>query len=187
MFYLVPLFSSTCNSAVPYGICLINTGAFEHWVENNASNKGDCLYFLDKYTRGQSKELVRSCQHMAPDRGYTTAKQLLEEHFGNEHKITAAYMDRFHHRAQFADIVSFIEHQVRIVSDPIFGDIQNTQLTAVSQKVNTTKSQPKPRFIRDSFATTVTTIETPASEKSKCSNQVKYSTCKDHPHLRVLQ
>ena len=159
--------------------------AFEHCVENNASNKGDCLYFLDKYTRGQPKELVRSCQHMAPDRGYTTAKQLLEEHFGNEHKITAAYMEKvenwsvikhedvkslqgyalflreccnamvdvqymrgldmpanmktvimklpyklrekwrvtaceilekLHRRAQFADIVSFIERQVRILT-----------------------------------------------------------------------
>ena len=51
--------------------------AFEHCVERNASNKGDCLYFLDKYTRGNPKELVRSCQYMAPDRGYTMAKHLL--------------------------------------------------------------------------------------------------------------
>lgn len=27
--------------------------AFEYCVENNASSKGDCLYFLDKYTRGR--------------------------------------------------------------------------------------------------------------------------------------
>lgn len=45
--------------------------AFEHCVERNASSNGDCLYFLDRYTRSQPKDLVRSCQHMAPDRGYT--------------------------------------------------------------------------------------------------------------------
>lgn len=189
-------------------------------MESNASNKGDCLYFLDKYTRGQPKELVHSCQHMVPDRGYTMAKHLLEEHFGNEHKITAAYMEkalswpavkpedvkslqayalflreccnameemqymreldmpanmrtvilklpyklrekwkvlackileRFNRRAQFTDIVTFIGHQVKIVSDPIFGDIQNTRLVTVSKNANRTKSQSKPRFKGDSF------------------------------------
>lgn len=44
--------------------------------------------------QGQPKDLVCSCQHLAPDRGYAMAKHLLEEHFGNEHKITAAYMEK---------------------------------------------------------------------------------------------
>lgn len=73
-------------------------------------------------------------------------------------------LERFNRRARFIDIVTFIEYQVKIVSDPIFGDIQNTQLTTVSKNGNRTKSQSKPRFKGDSFATTVTTIETPASE-----------------------
>ncbi|KAK0135606.1 Proteoglycan 4 [Merluccius polli] len=68
--------------------------AFVHCVERNTRNKGDCLYFLEKYTKGQPKDLVRSCQHMAPDRGYERAKYLLEQHFGDEYKISAAYMEK---------------------------------------------------------------------------------------------
>ena len=170
---------------------------------------------MEKYTRGQPKELVRSCQHMAPDRGYATAKDLLQEHFGNEHKVTAAYMEKalcwpdvkpedvkslqayalflreccnamediqymkeldmpanmravilklpyklrekwrvsacellenLKRRAQFIDIVIFIEHEVKIVSDPIFGDIQSTQLRTVSKNINRIKSEVEPRF-----------------------------------------
>ncbi|XP_037394066.1 uncharacterized protein LOC119263286 [Pygocentrus nattereri] len=43
--------------------------AFEYCVEEKTSSKGDCLYFLERYTRGQPRALVRSCQHMAPERG----------------------------------------------------------------------------------------------------------------------
>lgn len=60
-------------------------------MEEKAS-KDECLYYLEQFTRGQPRELVRSCQHMDPDNGYTTAKQLLEEHFGNTYKIATAYM-----------------------------------------------------------------------------------------------
>ncbi len=204
--------------------------AFVHCVEKNTRNKGDCLYFLEKYTRGQPKDLVRSCQHMPPDRGYDMARYLLEQHFGDEYKITAAYMEKvlswpvvksedgkslqayalflreccnamenvqymrelnmpanmktlilklpyklrekwrvsacdimeqYNRRPQFTDIVTFIERQVKIVSDPVFGDIQNPPPNAGNKTVNRMKSQIKPRFKGDSFATTVTTIETP--------------------------
>lgn len=33
---------------------------------------------------------------------------------------------RFNRRACFKDLVLFIEHQVKIISDPLFGDIQDT-------------------------------------------------------------
>lgn len=209
--------------------------AFEHCVEKNTSNRGDCLYYLDKYTSGAPKELVRSCQHMSPDQGYNMARNLLLEHFGNEHRITAAYMDKAlkwpaikpedvkalqayalfmreccnamldiqylqelnmpstmkamilklpyktrekwratacdilekqHRRAQFTDMVSFIERQVRIVTDPIFGDINYSQQhsptgtgkpSTGSKDVSRIKSQ-KPR----SYATAVTAVDAPA-------------------------
>lgn len=55
---------------------------FEQGVEDKTS-KAHCLYYLEQFTRGQPKELVCSCQHMAPERGYIVAKGLLQEHFGN--------------------------------------------------------------------------------------------------------
>ncbi|KAI7814202.1 hypothetical protein IRJ41_010024 [Triplophysa rosa] len=56
--------------------------AFEHGVENRTSCKKDCL------------ELVRSCQHLAPDVGYSLAKRILREQFGDEYKIATAYMEK---------------------------------------------------------------------------------------------
>lgn len=205
-------------------------------MENNASSRGDCLYFLDKHTSGQPKELVRSCQHMAPDVGYDEARNLLKQHFGKEHRITAAYMDKAlnwpavkpedvkslqayalfmreccnvmldiqclqelnmpanmktvilklpfklrekwrelacgileqqHRRAQFTDLEEFIERQVRIVSDPIFGDFHYPQhhsgtgrpVTRV-RTMSGVKSQ-KPC----SYAATVTTSDNPTERK----------------------
>lgn len=68
--------------------------AFEHSMEAKTNNKGDCLFHLEQFTKGQPRDLVCSGFHMAPDRGYTVAKQLLKEHFGNEIKVTAAYMEK---------------------------------------------------------------------------------------------
>lgn len=166
--------------------------AFENGVEAKAGNWSDCLYFLEQYTRGQPRDLVHSCQHLPPELGYHRAKSLLAEHFGNEHKIAAAYMDKILNwtpvqnedvkglqsfslflrgcanlteqlrymkeldlpsnlrsiiqklpyklrdkwrnvacdlqerrgeRATFTDLVGFIERQVKIASDPVFGCI----------------------------------------------------------------
>lgn len=67
--------------------------AFELGVEQKAG-KPDCLYYLEQFTRGQPHELVRSCQHMVPERGYSVAKELLQKHFGNQYKIASAYMEK---------------------------------------------------------------------------------------------
>lgn len=34
------------------------TKAFKHCVEEKTNNKGDCLYFLERYTRGRQREIV---------------------------------------------------------------------------------------------------------------------------------
>ena len=211
--------------------------AFEHGVESKA-NKADCLYFLEQFTKGQPRELVRSCQHIIPDRGYQLAKELLHEHFGNEYSIAAAYiekalawptvksedvkslqafslflrgccnvmeelhymqeldmptnmraimtklpfkyrekwrtkaheiLERHNRRACFRDLVSFLERQVKIISDPLFGDIQDmTRCSPTLMGVNKFKSQPKfSRARGSSFATTVTVVDT---AKGSCSN-----------------
>lgn len=68
--------------------------AFEHSIESNTSNCQDRLYFLEQFTEGQAKDLVRSCMHMDARRGYSEAKQLLIKHFGNEMKIANAYLEK---------------------------------------------------------------------------------------------
>lgn len=196
---------------------------FEEVVEKKADNPGDCLHFLEQYTRGQPKELVRSCQLMTPSQGYLKAKALLKENFGNEVKIASSYMEkalswkaiksedakslqeyglflrsccnamqnihymnelnlttnmqiilsklpyklkdrwrvvayelkeRRHNQTTFSDVVDFIERQVKILSDPVFGNIQDVSPVG-GRKMNIKVSQPK---TRSSFATTITAM-----------------------------
>lgn len=68
--------------------------AFEHGTEEKTNNDKDRLYFLEQFTMGLPKDLIQSCQHLPPDRGYALAKDLLKEHFGNEFKVSNAYLEK---------------------------------------------------------------------------------------------
>lgn len=171
--------------------------AFEYGIELKTDSSADRLYFLDQYTSGFPRDLVRSCLHMTPDKGYERARDLLQKNFGDEFSMCSAYMKKalewptirpedskslqafaiflrsccnamadmsYSHeinlssnmkvlvsklpyklrerwrskvwefqetqnsRPQFKDLVLFVEKQVRLVSDPIFGDIQDKPL-----------------------------------------------------------
>lgn len=198
--------------------------SFEHNIESKNTSPKDCLYYLEQYTRGHPRELVRSCLYMSAETGFEKAKSLLEKNFGNEHKIATAYMEkvlswtairaddtkalqaftlflrgccntmddvnylqelnmtanlmaiikklpyrlrekwrtvacdfheRYNSRATFKNLVDFLERQVRIVTDPVYGDIKDTPSVSRDKKP---KSQPQPKK-GSSFATTVTETE----------------------------
>lgn len=212
------------------------TKAFENGIEQNTNSYSDRLYFLEQYTKGHAKELVRSCQHIEPGRGYIRAKTLLKEHYGNDQKVAAAYMDRVmswpqmkpddvralqeyslflrgccnvledvqylqdldtpsnmldiirklpyklrdrwrshacdlqekhNRRVKFTDIANFVEKQVRILTDPVFGNIQDT---AVSTNVNKSKPHPHSRMKGTSFATTVNPVGRTAQPMNQAKN-----------------
>ena len=202
--------------------------AFEQGVEEKAS-KGDCLYYLEQFTRGQPRELIRSCLHMTPEYGYAKAKQLLCEHFGSKYKIAVAYIERAlswpiikteevsalqgyslflrsccnvmeelqymqeldmpinmraimsklpfklrerwrtiafdilektEHRALFKDLVKFLERHVRIISDPLYGDISDlTTFNSFIPEANRPKSDQGNRINANSFATNIASME----------------------------
>lgn len=67
-------------------------GSIEHGIENRTDNNRDRLQYLLQYTSGQPHELVKSCIHMEPSVGYTKAKQMLKEFFGDDFKIAEAYI-----------------------------------------------------------------------------------------------
>ncbi|XP_077374396.1 uncharacterized protein LOC144017027 [Festucalex cinctus] len=68
--------------------------ALEYGVERETESNKDRLYYMMQYTGGQPRELINSCLHMGPDRGYHEAKRLLKEHFGQAHTISAAYINK---------------------------------------------------------------------------------------------
>lgn len=57
--------------------------SFQHGVER---------VFMEQYTCGKPKDLVRSCLYMEPDEGYREA--FLEEPFGNAYTIATAYINK---------------------------------------------------------------------------------------------
>uniref|UniRef100_A0AAZ1XPU5 CCHC-type domain-containing protein n=1 Tax=Oreochromis aureus TaxID=47969 RepID=A0AAZ1XPU5_OREAU len=199
--------------------------AFDHMVESQAHSAKDCLYFLEQYTRGHPREMVRSCQYMPVEYGYAKAKSLLQENFGNSLRIAAAYIERvsnwppiksddvkalqeygfllrqccnamgdveslheldvsanmqavikklpyklrdkwrnvacdlqerFQRKVVFSGVVEFVEKQVKIASDPLFGDIKDPP-TAIRKEAR--KSQFYPKAKKSSFATTVAKVE----------------------------
>lgn len=68
--------------------------AFDHTIDSRTDNDADKLYFLEQYTRGEPRDLVKSCQHMPTCRGYQEALKLLNDHYGNEVKIASALMKK---------------------------------------------------------------------------------------------
>lgn len=62
-------------------------------------------------------------------------------------------LERTGQRAHFLHIVDFIEQQIRITSDPVFGIIQDTQ--SVKGIFKSSKSENKSQLKRDIFATHV--------------------------------
>lgn len=196
--------------------------AFERGVERKTDDYSDCLHFLEQYTRGYPQDLVDSCQHLPSAEGYKRAKDLLKEHFGNEHKIATAYMDKAFawpaikpedvkalqafslflrgccnamrqltymeelnvassmktillklpyklrdkwrnracqlqeqhgRRASFSDLVDFMERQVKILSDPLFGNIQDAKtITSVKSSTFVKAREKLPRPRGSSFA-----------------------------------
>ena len=68
--------------------------AFENLVERKTSSSSARLYYLLQYTSGHVQDLVRSCLAMREDVGYSEARRLLAERYGQPFKIATAYVDR---------------------------------------------------------------------------------------------
>ena len=49
--------------------------AFENIIESKTSSSSERLYYLEQFTSGDVKELVRSCQYLPPDAGYDEARR----------------------------------------------------------------------------------------------------------------
>ena len=67
--------------------------AFENLVERKTSSSSARLYYLLQYTSGHVQDLVRSCLAMREDVGYSEARRLLAERYGQPFKIATAYVD----------------------------------------------------------------------------------------------
>ena len=66
--------------------------AFETLIESKVDNSRERLYFLNQYTSGKAKDLVKGCLQMKSGDPYKEARRLLKKHFGDPYKIASAYI-----------------------------------------------------------------------------------------------
>ena len=64
--------------------------AFETFIESKVDNSSERLYFLDQYTSGEAKELIKGCLQMKRGDPYKEARRLLKKHYGGPYKIASA-------------------------------------------------------------------------------------------------
>ena len=65
--------------------------SFRETVEYKINDPHGRLVRLLKLTDGKAKEIDRLCIQQPSEIGYRLAKSLLEDHYGNPHRILAAY------------------------------------------------------------------------------------------------
>jgi hypothetical protein len=68
--------------------------AFDSQVASRTAMDSERLHYLEQYTTGRPKEMVRSCMHLNPNRGYEAARSLLQDKYGNEYNIAIAYVNK---------------------------------------------------------------------------------------------
>jgi hypothetical protein len=67
--------------------------AFEARILPHTSCDSDKLHYLYQHLDGQPKKLIEGSTFMDASRGYNKARELLQKHYGDPYKISAAYMD----------------------------------------------------------------------------------------------
>lgn len=94
-----------------------------------------------------------------PSNMLTVVKKLPYKLRGKWRSEVCELQEAVNQRATFSDIVNFIERQVKIMTDTVFGDIQDGPALTGSKLLNKGKSQSYLKSKRSSFATTVTAME----------------------------
>jgi len=65
--------------------------AFDSIICSNLPSNRDCLYFLDKYTKGKANDVVNGFLAMSSDSAYAKARKMLDQRFGNPVHVAEAY------------------------------------------------------------------------------------------------
>lgn len=217
--------------------------AFRRTICTKTSDASDHLYYLDQFTKGEARDIVRSCSHMEPSQGFAKAMDLLERKYGNEYRIADAFVQKLDHwpsmktedgktleklsvflsscqvfmkdigalnqlnspkeiqrivhklpislqkvwrsksydlmsetgSVSFLDLVRFVQRQADILTNPIFGEINDGHQDVVTRN---RREKDKPSFgNRDRSLTCVTSI---TERSTPSTNSCQY--CKKDNH-----
>ena len=67
---------------------------FERTIANECTTDEDRYLFLQQFTSGKANRIVNTCSHYDATVAYYKAMELLEYEFGNEYKISSAYIQK---------------------------------------------------------------------------------------------
>ncbi|KAK3745927.1 hypothetical protein QZH41_003066 [Actinostola sp. cb2023] len=67
---------------------------FENNVEKCTDDQSERLQLLMQYCTGKAKDIVKGCGMLDADKGYETARKLLEKRFGDKYLVTNAWISR---------------------------------------------------------------------------------------------
>lgn len=81
--------------------------------------------------------------------------------------------ERQRQRATFSDITNFIERQVKIITNPVFGNIQDAASVTIHKGVNKLKPLSRSGIKGTSFATTVTPVENKTQHGTKGKEHIQ--------------
>ena len=104
----------------------------------------DVQYLLDMDTPSNMLSIIKKLPYKLRDKWRNRACELQE---------------RYDRRARFTDIADFIERQVKIMTDPVFGNIQDSETITMNRGTNKPKPQFRPGNKGSSFATTLGPLE----------------------------
>ena len=70
--------------------------AFDSRIASRTRDHGELLllYYLEQYTTGAPKELVRSCVHKSPVAGYMEARRKLDMRYGDPFLLVQSYLKK---------------------------------------------------------------------------------------------
>ena len=68
--------------------------SFDSRIASRTSDESERLYYLEQYTSGTPREMVRSCMHMTSGMGYIEARKRLDRRFGDKFLLAQAYLKR---------------------------------------------------------------------------------------------
>jgi hypothetical protein len=68
--------------------------AFDTRIESKTPSSADRLYYLNQQLIGEPKELIGGCLYLEPEQGYSEARRLLQDEYGDSYKISTAYISK---------------------------------------------------------------------------------------------
>ena len=148
---------------------------FKEVVEKRVDDEQGKLTCLIKYTKGDAKDMVKNCIQLPPEDGFKTAKHLLNERYGDPHRIIAAYRREIKQWPQIksGDAVAYQKLQNFLIKCENIGHLQSWNVFNTPDIICMLLSK-LPGSARDKWSRKVLTIRQNQRREPELSDFIKF-------------